>query len=694
MAEDVNLPAGFVLDEEDGLPEGFVVENDRANELQALRGLGDREAFGEMMQQGIERKEPTPVGGDVADPLRPVVQGATFGFSDELAGAMGAIPTALATGQSIPEAYTNVRDFERAQLERIQQESPYLSMAGEIAGSIPTGLGALNMARGAAPQLAEKAAEYAGKNIATRLGTAAGLGAVSGGVYGAGTGGTEETPRLEGAVTGGALGSLGGLVGASAGVAAPKLGRGLAERAKRLFGKQEQAAPKGVRELQEIGGREAVDELPVQSSAYSKIEKAIRDDFGADADSVLQALKNNEISIADLAGQGTPQLKGLAKGAAQYPSGQAGAERYFNQRIADAPEVLRESIGKNISSDTAYYATADAIAEAGRNKAAPLYEKAYAAKISNTGVLTMPEVESALEKAYKTFPSELQNAAPDSIKALDYAKRVLDDDINKAMRAGEGNLSRSRTQVKNRLVAAMDEASPDYAKARKEAGDYLSLTRAMDEGKSFMKADPELLSKEFKKLSDQEKVAFRSGVAKALRDQIESGVETANSYNRIFGRERQQKRLQSILSPEQYKNLSQDMKATDRLFYLRNEVIGGAPTASKQVARGMIEAGGFATDVVSGGWTAAPRQAVLSGVKRMFDGLNDKTAKEVAAILYEDRPAEKLKIINNLSGKRYLNDAEREQVKRAFFEAEEALKTLRTEGAVTGGAAANIMKEE
>ena len=663
----------------------------RSAALQGARQAGDREAFGELMQQGIERKDPTPIGGDAADPLRPIVQGATFGFSDELAGAMGAIPTALATGQSVPQAYQNVRDYERAQLARIQQESPYLSMAGEIAGSIPTGVGALNMARQAAPNLARGVSEFAGKNIATRLGTTAGLGAVSGSVYGAGTGGTDETSRLEGAAQGGVFGGLGGAVGAGLGVAAPKVGRGLAERARKLFSKQETVTPKTTQELVEMGDTLPTEGAPLQSRSYGKIDKALREDFGDDYESVINALRQGDTTLAELYGG---QTRGLAKGAAQYPSGLPRAKEYFDQRVAEEPFKLAESIKKNVTGGKAYYATLDDVVDAGRAEAKPIYDKAYAGKIKDTAPLQTPEVQDALERAYKLYPSQLQDAAPDSIKALDYAKRVLDDDIGKAMRSGEGNLARARIEVKDNLLKAMDEASPDYAKARAASGDYLKIKQAMDSGKNFLKEDYELVPEQFAKLGAKEKEAYRIGVGKALLDKVNNSQNVITAVNSIVKPKAVQSKLAKIMNPTQLKNLNADLKATGRLVELKQEIVGGSPTISKGVAKDMLDAGGAALDVASGGITAIPRQAAISFTRKWFDGLNDKTAKEVTNILFEDRPAEKLKIINNLAGKRYLTDAERETVKRAYFEAEEAIKTLRAEGAIIGGAAANITEEE
>ncbi len=460
----------------------------------------------------------------------------------------------------------------------------------------------------------------------------------------------------------------------------------LKERALKLFGPKSTAVSPSAREIAEQSAVKSVEEVQGPTkTAVAKIEQAIKQDFGDNADSVIQAWKSGDTSLAELYGAKTRQL---AKGVAQYPTGQKRAEIFFDEKVLKSPELLKESISKNISGNSAYYATVDDIIEAGRAKAKPYYDKIKGVRITptekNIDILTSPEVQSAYAKAKRLYPSKLAGLQDDSVEALDYVKRVLDDDINKAIRAGESNLARSRTQIKNELVSALDEAVPEYAKARKASGDYLSLTNAMDKGKNFMKVDPELLSKQFKSLSEQERTAFRSGVSKQIRDLIDKTPEGQNVYNRVFGRPEQKKRLQAILNPTQFKNLQSDMKAQDRLFKLRNEVLGGSPTTSKAMAAAEIASVGadLATATASG---ASVRSVMPSMLTKMFDGLNDKTAKSVADILFEERPSEKLKMINALTSGKGLTKAERASIKKAYFDAEDLFKNAELQGAIGGG---------
>lgn len=598
---------------------------------------------------------------DIPDLARTALRGLTFG---QLADIQGLVSPEL-------------EQRERERMARVAQEYPVGSAVADIGGAI---LGGGALAKGL-PSAYQAITKYGARGVPQTLATGAGIGGVSGGLYGAGN----SEDKVQGAVEGAFYGGLGGVAGAGIAPLAPlavRAGRGFKERASRLFGGDNlpQVTARDIAESADVAP--SVSAKP-EVAGISKVEQAIKQDFPENYKQVIDAWKAGDESLAEMYGAKSRQL---AKGSAQYPTGQARAEEFFSAKVLQAPEKLKESISKNITSNDAYYATVDDILESGRAGSKDLYEQAYKA---TANVDMKPEIQSAIEKARSIYPSELQGVSDNSIKALDYAKRVLDDEISKAIRAGENNFERSRTKIKNQLLSVMDDASPDYAKARKASGDYLSLTNAMDAGKNFMKQDPELLVKELGKLSEQEKVAFKSGVSKQLRDLIDKTPEGQNPYSRIIGRPEQQKRLQAVLSPVQYKNFVSDAKAQDRLFKLRNEVLGGSPTTSKAVAAGQIA--GLAGDLSTASMSGAPVQSVaMGGLRKLFDGLTDKTAKQVADILFEERPAEKLKIYNAMVGTKGLSNQERRMLKETYFKAEDIFNTPEIKGALIGGVGANI----
>lgn len=131
--------------------------------------------------------------------LDPFVQGVTFGFGDELRGAVqGGI--AAAQGQDFGNAYNQVVDESRNALNHEREVNPIGSIAAEIAGAIPTGM----LAGG---QLAGR-----GATLGQRALSSGAVGAGQGAAYGFGAAEGDLADRGRNA----ALGfGLGGAVGAA-----------------------------------------------------------------------------------------------------------------------------------------------------------------------------------------------------------------------------------------------------------------------------------------------------------------------------------------------------------------------------------------------------------------------------------------------------------------------------------------------
>ncbi len=135
--------------------------------------------------------------GSIVDPL---LQGATFGFSDELGGFGSQIGKYLATGEWDSDQYYKGRDEQRENLEAFAARNPKTALAAEIGGNLATA----GLAGGVGKAVAGKALASA-PMLAQTLGTAAGAGAAEGALYGAGT---AEEDALAGAIEGGLTGAV------------------------------------------------------------------------------------------------------------------------------------------------------------------------------------------------------------------------------------------------------------------------------------------------------------------------------------------------------------------------------------------------------------------------------------------------------------------------------------------------------
>jgi hypothetical protein len=157
----------------------------------------------------------TTGAGESVDQLKAgalgVAQGATLGFADEIAAAVGATKGAL-QGKGIKQAYLDSLENVRSTFKEAEEQQPGAFLAGDVAGSVGTAfVPGLNIAKGV------KSLSSAGKIGKAAL-KGAGIGAAEG------LGRTEEDVLSAGALKdvglGAALGTVGGLVGGALGAAA------------------------------------------------------------------------------------------------------------------------------------------------------------------------------------------------------------------------------------------------------------------------------------------------------------------------------------------------------------------------------------------------------------------------------------------------------------------------------------------
>lgn len=131
--------------------------------------------------------------------LDQTMQGATFGFSDEISDRVGALIAASMTGGKYDDFLNEARSGTKQRLVAQQEENPVTSILSNIAGGVGTGLA------GTSTKLGAKIAGSLGAGgLPMRIAKGAATGAASGAAYGAGT----SEDRLEGAGQGAVLGGL------------------------------------------------------------------------------------------------------------------------------------------------------------------------------------------------------------------------------------------------------------------------------------------------------------------------------------------------------------------------------------------------------------------------------------------------------------------------------------------------------
>lgn len=204
----VNHPAGATQQE---------IEDFAAREFELKTYLDQQN-----QRQNQQESQELPQGGSIADSLG---HGASFGFSDEIAGALGA---AIGTfdddleGTTFGERYRGIRDAARANREAFETRNPKTAIAAELAGGLTTG--GLGAAKAGAFQAARNAPTFMG-----RMSPVIQTGAVQGGLFGAGTSEGDSVQDIAGDALKGAG------IGAATAPVLPLLGSGARKGAERVF---------------------------------------------------------------------------------------------------------------------------------------------------------------------------------------------------------------------------------------------------------------------------------------------------------------------------------------------------------------------------------------------------------------------------------------------------------------------------
>ena len=125
------------------------------------------------------------------------------------------------------------------------------------------------------------------------------------------------------------------------------------------------------------------------------------------------------------------------------------------------------------------------------------------------------------------------NVTGGNVKLFDLAKQELDDRIGAAQRAGKNNEARRLLSIKSELVGEMDEQVPVYAQARSVFGGHASALDALDEGRSFLRRDPEEISKALSAMNPGERQMFMVGAIRQMRDRMVDRSDGADVYKRF-----------------------------------------------------------------------------------------------------------------------------------------------------------------
>lgn len=563
-------------------------------------------------------------GGVRGNPvLESVLQGATFGASDEIqagAGAAADVVKGLITGSpvSFGDQYRARQGILQNDINQFRGENPALDLALGVGGGLATG-GAIGKAASAAAPGVARAVEALPGIAKYPL-----VGATAGGVTGAMSANPGE--RGQGA-------AIGAGVGLAAGAAIP-------------------ATMAAARRLPGMGTR-----------AQRKVAEALaRDDLTPEG--VAKRLARNPgAALMDVAGENT---RGLAETIANQPGpGRNMLNSFLYRRNLRQASRIIEPLEKTLGSGTEYVSTIDDLIASRAKAAKPLYDAAYKTTVSLTDELGDIVKTDAFKRglaAARRIASNEGVEIPNNLDGMplrvwDIIKRGIDDVITGAKDQRTGRLTefgRSTDQVRRRLLAELDGQSVTIGEGANKVSAYTAARaayagpsksmEALEMGRRFLREPAEMSIKQLKELSPADQAFFRKGVATELLDRIERIGDTHN-VTKLFSSEGMRKKLRAVFpSQASFADFMRKIRIEARMARTNATVTGNSRTAFRQAAAedaGMTTAADVATTAATSG--VAPAASTLA---RMLPnilrrgGIGDDVGREAAAILMSQSPAE------------------------------------------------------
>lgn len=562
-----------------------------------------------------------------AEAARSAVQGATFGFGEELEAA-------LRTGAISGQQYEEMRNRLRAQQQAFQKEYPVAGGVTEFGGALAAPLGAYKALGRAGPVVQEA---ITGTTLPGQVARGAAVGGATGALTGAGTA-TED-------VSGKALET--GVFGAAVGGVVPVAIQG---------------AGKVIRNVLTASG--------------------IGDQPGAASKMIANALKKENLSVdearellAEMQRVGVPRpviadlgkgLQDLAYSAYVVPSGQkAATARFLESRMIDQPSdivkglVDRAGLGKNVNG----YEYLNFLAENQKSAASSKYPEAYSKNVFAKDFrqfMDRPVFQEAYREAQKrasvygdTLPDldiflsdrKVPTQVMHQIKiGLDrIVERETDSVTNKVTGYG-----RDVATVRKEFNDLIKAKNPIYAKANAEFADNERIRSAFEAGQKYQKLEYKQAYDQLKKMNDAEKEAFRLGMMADVNSRLES-FKGGDFARQIFKSDKQKSLMRYAFTDEgQYRDFVKYVDALEGQTKTAKALMGGSQTGERlATSEGAAELGQLAQSYATRGLTGVAMDIARQGLART-KGISGETSAELQKRLFAVDPIEQRAILQEL----------------------------------------------
>jgi len=545
--------------------------------------------------------------GTTTRALASAAGGPTFGFSDELAGVIGAPMLAMQKGIPLSDAYTMGRDIFRGAAESYQKESPYYAAGGQLVASVPM------MVAGIPSKIVQEAGKRvmpAIEAVAPRIAPAVQkVGQYVAGAPAAGQIMGMGQRAVQAGASGAGYGLLGG-IGESTGQSAEEILKDAAKST--LIGGSLGAVSQPVMGILGAGGRQAMARMsPTAAGTYAQqkvAESLIRDVPEALAPSALTmaqarlAKLGPEARIADVGGKSTRNLLDVQ---ATLPGTTTEAvERAIRERQATRAGRLMTAADESLGTQGAQFMqklddfSAQRFAES-RPYYAAIDKAALKVDASLADALNKSQaVQGSAELLFKTKTGQTIDLAklkvgdPVPMNVLDTLKQSLYDTSQALRKTGNNAQANAYDDVRKQLVGVLETQSPKvggqsaYTMAMKTWAGPSQMMDAAEVGRKAMTQEALDLGQAMRGFTPSEVDAFRIGALQALRQK--TGTEAGQtSLLKMWKEPATQDRLKAVFDND-YRSFASAVAKEARLKGL--ESVGrGSQTAARLAGTADLE---------------------------------------------------------------------------------------------------------
>jgi hypothetical protein len=568
---------------------------------------------GEFLQMGIKPEEPRDMASGVA---HSALKGATAGLSPKLIAGSEALadvgPYNFMQNRSLEQAIASKNAYQNAidqkyepaldkEIERqavFEQEHPIASFTADMAGGFVLPVG-----------VAAKTA----KTTLEAIKSGSKVGAVIGALRGLNETRGDITDKAINTAIGGAVG---GVTGGALAPVTRLAGSAISKSAQRLANTVERARLKKI-----------VDAQPEKLTSGQK--KVLRNVLGSDerVNAVIEQAKGKGVTLAEL---GNDNINRVLQAAEMVsPDARITISDYKENFERELPgmaqkkldSVLKTESGmKSIPEMQAYY----------NAKAKPLYDQANATKVpvellrpdNPDGLYGNTLIKNAADEATKNYAQTFGGRGQvkvDDLQFWDGVKRVLDDKIEVATRAGEKNVARNLMAAKNELVSKLDELSPVYKQARSVASNTPAVEKAEGVAEKIFNSNitPENLSRQMGEMTPAELDAVKIGVRNKIINLMDTKIDPSTGFSKLLPKQAQEN-LKVLLGEN---NANELIAFAKRVHSVKNALYaakGGSQTGARITQ---------ADELNQGAKDAMSVKSIGSGVNLLVRKATDKATR-------------------------------------------------------------------